>query len=134
MMWRMRYFQVKGNKKVWTQAAIRCLLIWTMLNSTGKMINWMYTLFLDRAMIFSFHQRRLTTWRWEVQQKTLFWSTKRKTKRTLLQQQQQHQSLRDQHDPLHCWQFVHLEQEQKMFQILSIKICFNRYCRVCVLI
>ena len=44
-----------------------------------------------------FHQQRLTTWRWEVRQKTPFCWTKRKTKRIVLQQQ--HQSLRDQQDP-----------------------------------
>ena len=38
---------------------------------------------------------------WEVQQNTQFCSTKRKTRRTLLLFQQ-HQSLRDQHYPLHC--------------------------------
>ena len=37
-------------------------------------------------------------------------STKRKTKRILLQHQQ-HQSLRDQHEPLHCWEVANLEQE-----------------------
>ena len=46
-----------------------------------------------------FHQQCLTTWRWEVEQKISFCSTKRRTKRTLLQQ---HQSLRDQHEPLLC--------------------------------
>ena len=58
-------------------------------------------LFLDRALILHFHQQRLTAWRWAVQLKTPFCSTKRRTKRTLLLLQQ-HQSLRDQHDPLHC--------------------------------
>ena len=47
-----------------------------------------------------FHQQRLTTSRWQVQQKTPFCLTKRKTKRALLQQQ--HQSLREQHDPRPC--------------------------------
>ena len=37
-------------------------------------------------------------------------STKRKTKRILLQQQQ-HQSLRDQDDTLLCWEVVQLERE-----------------------
>ena len=46
-----------------------------------------------------FHQQRLTTWRWEVQQKTQFCSMKWSSRSTLLQP---HQSLRDQHDPLHC--------------------------------
>ena len=55
---------------------------------------------LDRESILPFQQRRLTTWRWEIQQKITFCSTKKKTKRILLQQQ--HQSLRDQHNPLHC--------------------------------
>ena len=77
-----------------------CLLIWTLLNSSGKMTRWMWTLFLDRALILLFHPQRLTTWRWEVQQETPFCSTKRRTRRTLLQQE--HESLRDQHDPLHC--------------------------------
>ena len=63
-----------------------------------EMINWMKTLSLDQALTLFFHQQCLTTWRWEVQQKTPFCSTKRKTKRTLLLLQQ-HQSLRDQHDP-----------------------------------
>ena len=40
-----------------------------------------------------------------------FCSTKRKTRRTLLLLQQQHQSLRDQHDPLHSWEAVHLQQK-----------------------
>ena len=57
-----------------------------------------------------YHQQHLTTWRWDIQQKTPFCSTERKTRRTLLQQQQ-HQSLRDQLDPLHCWEVVHSEQE-----------------------
>ena len=47
---------------------------------------------------------------WEIQQKTPFFSTKRKTRRILLLQQQ-HQSVRDQHNPLHCPEGVHLEQE-----------------------
>ena len=64
-------------------------------------ISWMYTLFLDRALILLFHRQRLKTWRWEVQQKTPFCSLKRKTKRTFLQQQQ-HQPLRDQHNTLLC--------------------------------
>ena len=85
---------------------------------------------LDWEEILPFHQQRLTTWRWEVQQKTPFCSTKRKTKRTLLQQQ--HQSLRDQHEPLHCQEVVHLEQEQKKFLIMFIEICFTRYHCVCV--
>ena len=68
--------------------------IWTMLNSTVKMITWMCTLFLDRALILPFHRQHSKTWRREVQQKIPFCSTMRKTKKTLLQQQQ-HQSLRD---------------------------------------
>ena len=42
--------------------------------------------------------------------KTPFCWTKRKTKRTLLQQQQ-HQSPTDQHDPLRCREVVRLEQD-----------------------
>ena len=34
----------------------------------------------------SFHQQRLTTWRWEVKQRTPFCSLKRRTRRTLLLQ------------------------------------------------
>ena len=60
------------------------------------------------ALIPPFHQQHLTTWRWEVQQETSFCSTKRSTRRTLFQQ---HQSLRDQHDPLHCSEVVQLQQE-----------------------
>ena len=89
--------------------------------------------FLDWALILPFHQQRLTTCRWEVQQKTPFCSTKWKTRKTILLPQQ-HQSLRDHHDPLHCWEVVHLEQEMKMFLIMLIEICFNRYYRVFVLI
>ena len=44
-----------------------------------------------------FHQERLMTWKREVQHKTLFCSTKRRTRSTLLHQ---NQSLRDQYDPL----------------------------------
>ena len=76
---------------------------------------------LDRSLIPPFHQKRCTTWRWEIQQKTPFCSTKRKTRRTLLQPQQ---SLRDQHDPLHCWDVVHLE--WKMHQFLFLEICFKK--------
>ena len=89
--------------------------------------------FLDRELILPCHQHRLTTWRWEVRQKTPFCSTKRKTRRTLLLQQQ-HQSLEYQHDPLHCWEVVHLEQEQTIFLNIFIEIFLNRYHRVCVLI
>ena len=51
---------------------------------------------LDRALILALHQQSLAIRRWEIQQKTPFCSTKRMTRRTLLQQ---HQS---QHDPLQC--------------------------------
>ena len=68
-----------------------------------------------------------------LQQKTIFSSTTRKTGRTLLQQQH-HQSLRDQHGGLHCWELVHLEQEWKIFLIMFIEICFSRSYCVCVLI
>ena len=90
--------------------AYQVLLIWTMLILTGKMTSWMWTLFLDRALLLLFQQQGLTTWRWEkVHQKTPFCSTK-STRRTLLLLQQ-HQSLRDEHDPLHCLKVVHFEQE-----------------------
>ena len=36
------------------------------------------------TLILLFHQQRLTTWRWEIQQKTPFFTTKKKTRRTLL--------------------------------------------------
>ena len=49
-----------------------------------------------------FSPTSLEKWIWEVKQKTPFCSTKRNTRRTLLQQQQQHQSLKGQHNPLHC--------------------------------
>ena len=65
---------------------------------------------LERALILAPHQQYLTTWRWQLQQKTPFCSMERKTRRTLLLPQQ-HQSLRRQLDPLHCWEIVHLEQE-----------------------
>ena len=65
--------------------------------------------FLDRVLIFPSHQQRLTTWRWEVQQKNPFCSTKMKTRKTLLLQQ--HQSVIDQNDHLHCREVVHLEKE-----------------------
>ena len=81
----MKYFQVYVHKKSRTQADIRTLLIWTMLNSTGKMISWMWTLFLDWALILPFYRQLLMFCRCEVQQITPFCSTKRKTKRTLLQ-------------------------------------------------
>ena len=45
------------------------------------------------------HQQHLTTWRWKVPHKTPFCSTKRRTKKTLLQE---HQSLRDQQNSLQC--------------------------------
>ena len=35
---------------------------------------------------------------------------------------------------LHCWEVVHLEQEEKLLPIVFIDIRFNRYYRVCVLI
>ena len=88
---------------------------------------------LDLALIPPFHQQRLRIWRWEVQQKTTFCSAKRKRKRTLLLFQQ-HQSLINQHDPLNCWEDVHLEQEEKMFLSMFVEICYERYYRVCVLI
>ena len=77
---------------------------------------------LNRALILLSRQQRLTTWRRENQQKTPFCSTKRKTRRTLLQQ---HQSLRDQLDPLHCWEFVHMEQEQKLFLLYVYRNLFQ---------
>ena len=67
-----------------TTAGIKCLIC-TMLDSTEKKINWMWTLSLDRALIPLLHQQRLTTWRQEVQQKISFFSAKRMTHRTLLQ-------------------------------------------------
>ena len=36
--------------------------------------------------------------------------------------------------PLHCWEVVHLEQEKKVFLIMFMEICFNRYYGVYVLI
>ena len=68
-----------------------------------------------------FHQQRLTTWRCEFQQKTPFCSTKRRTRRTLLQP---HQSLRDQHDPVNSSEVVHLEQNRKLFLIISFRNLF----------
>ena len=56
---------------------------------------------------------------------------KEEDRKTLLQQ---HQSLRDQHGSLHCWEVVYLEQEKKKFLIIFIGKCFNRYYRVCDLI
>ena len=98
---------------------------------TGKMINGKWTLSSDRTLIPPFHQQLFLIWRWEVQQKTPCCSTKRKTRRTLLLQQQ-HQSPRDQPDPLHCCKNVLLEQKQKIFLILFIEFCFNKYYSVCV--
>ena len=80
------------------------------------------------------HQQQSTTWRWEeVQPKTPFCSTKKKTRRVLLLFQQ-HQSLRDQHGLLHCWEVVPLEQNYKMFLNMFIELCYKKYYRFCVLI
>ena len=54
---------------------------------------------LDPTLVSPFQQHCLTTRRWKVRQKTPFCSTKRKTRRSLLQQQE-HQFVRDQHVPL----------------------------------
>ena len=59
------------------------------------------TLSLDRTLILLFHQQRLTTWRREVERKT-------PSPRGCREQRELSSTKRD---PMHCWEFVHLEQE-----------------------
>ena len=94
-----------------------------------------YQLFVDavfRPGIGTFFPpQRLTTWTWEYPKKTPICSSKSKTRKILCQQQQ---PLKDQHDPLPCWEGVHLQQQRKIIQINAIENYFNRIYCVCVLI
>ena len=77
-------------------------------------------------------QQYLTIYLWRDKLKTPLCWTKRKTRRMLLLQQ--HPSLSDPRILPGCKEIVQLEQEKKMFLIMSLEICFNKYYRVCVLI
>ena len=59
--------------------------------------------------------------------------TKMKTRRRLLLLHQ-YPSLSDPRNFPGCREVALLEQDWKMYPILFLEICFNRYCRVCVLI
>ena len=77
-------------------------------------------------------QLHLTIYRWRDQLKTPLYRMKRKTRRiTLLQQ---HPSLSDPQNLQGCREVGLLEQEWKMYRIMFLEICFNKYYRVCVLI
>ena len=72
-----------------------------------------------------FSQQRLTTSRWDDQQKTWFWSTKRRIRRSLLQQ---HTRLWET-DTTSCpaekpsnWQ-----RNRKCFLTMFLKVCFIKY-------
>ena len=79
-----------------------------------------------------FLQLHLTIYRSRDQLKTPLCWTKRKTRRMLLLQQ--HPCLSDPRNLPNYWKVVFLEQDYKMYPIIFIEICFNKYYRVCVLV
>ena len=79
-----------------------------------------------------FLKLHLTIYRWGDQFKTLLYWTKRRTRTMLLLQR--HPSLSDPWNLPGCREVALLEQEWKMYPIMFLEVCFNRYYRVCVLI
>ena len=92
---------------------------------------------LDMDAVFSpgidtpFLQLQSTIYRWRDQLKTPLCWTKRKRRRML---PHQHWSLSVPRNLPSCREIALLQQEWKMYPIIFLKICFNRYYRVCVLI
>ena len=82
-----------------------------------------------------FLQLLLTYYRWGSDQlKTPSCWTQRKTRRTLLLLLHQHPSLSNPRKLPGCREVALLEQKQKLYLIMSIEICFNKYYCVCILI